>query len=79
MAGSVTGKVTDLTGNALAGIEVHASPLEGAGEDAHDTTKAGGNYQLTNLNAGIHLRSEMDRQSDRQQIGCSHIEPARVR
>ncbi|HYY42779.1 MAG TPA: carboxypeptidase-like regulatory domain-containing protein, partial [Pyrinomonadaceae bacterium] len=60
VAGSVTGKVTDLTGNALAGIEVHASPLEGAGEDAHDTTKAGGNYQLTNLNAGkyeLHVAS----------------------
>ena len=53
MAATVTGKVTDQTGTALEGIEVHASPVEDSqGTEGHDTTNANGNYQITNLVAG---------------------------
>jgi Carboxypeptidase regulatory-like domain len=53
MAATVAGKVTDLTGTGLEGIEVHASPVEDSqGTEGHDTTNDKGNYQITNLVAG---------------------------
>jgi Carboxypeptidase regulatory-like domain len=59
MATTVAGKVTDLTGAGLAGIEVHASN-QGQGADGHATTTDDGNYQITNLDAGsydLHVSS----------------------
>jgi len=53
MAATVAGKVTDLTGTGLEGIEVHASPLsDSEGTEGHATTGNKGNYQITNLAAG---------------------------
>lgn len=59
VASTVTGKVTDTAGSALAGIEVHAAN-QGQGADGHATTADDGNYQITNLDAGsydLHVAS----------------------